>query len=64
VQRVVIKCGNALYGRLDGSGANTAVLALRTVTLRRDAPCDITNVLNVNDTCMLAVLGANIWREG
>jgi UDP-N-acetylglucosamine enolpyruvyl transferase len=62
---IIAQCGNALYGRVDGSEANNVAFALVTVALLRDAPCDMTKVLNLNDTCtLLAVLGANIWREG
>lgn len=49
MQRIVIRGGRALQGRVEVSGAKNAALPLMAATLLTDGPCDITNMPNLGD---------------
>lgn len=49
MQRIVIRGGNALQGRVEVSGAKNAALPLMAATLLTEGPCDITNVPDLVD---------------
>jgi UDP-N-acetylglucosamine 1-carboxyvinyltransferase len=56
VQRIVIRGGEALNGRVEISGAKNAALPIMAATLLTDGPCDITNIPDLGDIRTFRVL--------